>query len=139
MRVERAFCFVAVVAGLLASGGASLAAPSPPMQVKLAGGPDGDPSGRGVATVTVDPAAPQVCYKVSTSLTNATMAHIHKGAASVSGPVVVPFANLADGKTEGCAAVTKEVAAELLAHPADYYVNVHTPQFPKGAIRGQLK
>lgn len=135
----RALCFATLAAGLLAIGGTSLAAPSPPMKVNLTGGPDGDPAGRGVASVTVDPDALQVCYNVSTSLTDANMAHIHKGAAGVSGPVVVPFANLADGKTQGCATVTKEVAGELLANPADYYVNVHTPQFPKGAIRGQLK
>ena len=139
MNVERIFCFTAVVATVLASGGTSLAAPSPPMQVKLAGGSGGDPSGSGVATVRVDPAAPQVCYTVSTSLKNATMAHLHKGAATASGPVVVSFANLKDGKTQGCATVSKKVASDLLAHPADYYVNVHTPQFPKSAIRGQLK
>jgi hypothetical protein len=109
------------------------------MEVKLTGGAGGDPNGGGVATVTVDPAAPQVCYTVSTSLTDAMMAHIHKGAAGVSGPVAVPFAPLAGGKSQGCAPVSKELADDLLAHPADYYVNVHTPQFPKGAIRGQLK
>jgi hypothetical protein len=139
MRVERLFFAVAAMTACLASGGTSLAAPSPPMQVKLAGGPDGDPKGGGVATVTVDPAALQVCYTVSTSLTNAMMAHIHKGAAGVSGPVAVPFAPPADGKTQGCAAVSKELADDLLANPANYYVNVHTPQFPKGAVRGQLK
>jgi hypothetical protein len=139
MSVERHFCAVGVFAVLLASGGASLAAPSPPMQIKLAGGPGGDAAGSGVATVTVDPAVPQACYNVSTSLTNATMAHIHKGAAGASGPVAVPFKNPTDGKTQGCAAVSQELANDLLAHPADYYVNVHTPQFPMGAIRGQLK
>ena len=29
-------------------------------------------------------------------------------------------------------------AAEILANPEDYYVNVHNEAFPNGAIRGQL-
>jgi hypothetical protein len=138
MRIQKALFGLAAAAAVSAAGGASLAAASAPMEVTLAGGADGDASGSGTATVTVDPAALKVCYKVATTLKDATMAHIHKGAAGVSGPVVVPFANPTDGKTSGCAPVSKAVADELLAHPADYYVNVHTPKFPKGAIRGQL-
>jgi hypothetical protein len=139
MRVGRSIGAAAGLALSLAAGGACLAAPSAPMQVKLAGGAEGDAKGSGVATVTVDQAVPQVCYTVATSLADATMAHIHKGAAGVSGPVAVPFAAPKAGKTEGCAKVSDELAVELLAHPAAYYINVHTPQFPKGAIRGQLK
>jgi hypothetical protein len=27
----------------------------------------------------------------------------------------------------------------IVAHPRDYYVNIHTGEFPGGAIRGQLR
>jgi hypothetical protein len=30
------------------------------------------------------------------------------------------------------------VVKAIAANPAKYYVNVHSPEFPKGAIRGQL-
>ena len=139
MGIERMVFAAAAGAALLATAGAGLAAPAAPMQVKLQGGAGGDAAGSGTASVTIDPAAPQVCYEVSSSLKDASMAHIHKGAAGVSGPVVVPFTNPTDGKTKGCAPVSRAVADDLLAHPSDYYVNVHTPQFPMGAIRGQLK
>jgi hypothetical protein len=139
MRVERGFCVFGALAILMASGGAALAAPSPPMVVSLTAGPGGDASGTGSATITIDPTASKVCYTLTTSLTDAQMAHIHKGAAGQSGPVVVPFADLSGGKTQGCATVSADVANALLANPADYYVNVHTPSYPGGAIRGQLK
>jgi hypothetical protein len=109
------------------------------MDIKLTGADKGDPAGSGTASVTVDGAAGKVCYKVATGLADATMAHIHKGAAGESGPVVVPFANLKDGKTEGCAPAAKPVTDDLAANPAGYYVNVHSTKFPAGAIRGQLK
>jgi hypothetical protein len=45
-----------------------------------------------------------------------------------------------DGTTEGC---TSDVAAAdiqmVLDNPAGFYVNLHTTDFPAGAIRGQLE
>jgi hypothetical protein len=135
----RIFTSTFAAAALALAATAATAAPGAPMQIKLTGADKGDPAATGTASVTVDAAAGQVCYKVATSITNATMAHIHKAPAGASGPVVVPFANLKEGKTEGCATAAKPVAEDLLANPADYYVNVHSPAFPAGAVRGQLK
>jgi len=68
-----------------------------------------------------------------------TMAHIHKGAAGVAGGVVVPLAPPTNGMSEGCAPLAADVLSAILATPSDYYVNIHTALFPKGALRGQLK
>jgi hypothetical protein len=103
--------------------------------------PAGDPVATGTATVRLRAGQGQACYKVAASNLGgpAIAAHIHKAAAGAAGPVVIPFATPgADGKAAGCAAVARSLVAQILAAPASYYVNVHTGEFPAGAIRGQL-
>jgi hypothetical protein len=113
------------------------------MQTELTGaaevpGPGAD-KGMGEATLSFDTDKNQVCYTLHAMGTDTpTMAHIHKGAAGVAGGVVVALTAPASGTSQGCAAVASDALADILAHPADYYVNVHTAQFPKGAMRGQL-
>ncbi|MDB5703068.1 MAG: hypothetical protein JWN66_184 [Sphingomonas bacterium] len=117
----------------------ALAADPVKLQATLAGSADTDPDGKGAATVTIDPGKNEVCYTLTVSgIDPATMAHIHKGAAGASGPVVVPFDAPTSGSSQGCKPATAEVVAAILASPGDYYVNVHNAAFPKGAIRGQL-
>lgn len=65
----------------------------------------------------------------------ATASHIHKGAAGSAGPVVVPLGGAF--QPSGC--TNSPTAKAILAHPEDYYVNIHTAKFPAGAIRGQLE
>ena len=100
----------------------------------------GDTDGRGTATVTVNPGQKRICYKLSvTNIAPATAAHIHEGARTVAGPVVVSLgAPNASGMRSGCVTVTRALALEILKDPGDYYVNVHNPAFPSGAVRGQL-
>jgi hypothetical protein len=100
----------------------------------------GDPDGKGMAQVTVDPTKLEVCHKLTVSGTApAAAAHIHRAAAGQAGPPVVPLTMPATGSSEGCSTVTAELATDLLANPQNYYVNVHTPEHPPGAVRGQLK
>lgn len=99
-------------------------------------GPGG---GSGTATVKVDEAKKQVCWDLSVKgLKDVTAAHIHKGAAGMNGPPVVPFTKPSDTGGKGCATAKDDVAKDLVANPANYYVNVHTKAEPAGAIRGQL-
>jgi CHRD domain len=66
--------------------------------------------------------------------------HIHRGAAGVNGPIIVP---LFDGSSDRrlftqFASITDEDAATVCADLAGHYVNYHTTDFRGGAIRGQL-
>ena len=71
--------------------------------------------------------------------------HIHKGTADVAGDVVVLLfedtAGLAGtGSYEGCTkGVKKKLIKKFGKKPDRYYVNIHTKEFPDGAIRGQLE
>ena len=99
-----------------------------------------DANGNGEFSGWFDAAKGQVCYTLGVgSLANPTMAHIHRGDAQTAGPVVVPLANPAQNISETCAPVAPALINEILANPASFYVNVHTTQYPKGAIRAQLK
>ena len=129
---------------LLAAAGLSPAIAAPvKMSIVLTGvaevpGP-GSIEGSGSADLNFDNEKAQVCYRLTSQGTDTpTMAHIHKGAVGVAGGVVVPLVAPAGGKSEGCASVAADVLAAILATPSDYYVNVHSAAFPKGALRGQL-
>jgi hypothetical protein len=99
----------------------------------------GDSDGAGNFSARVNPGQGQVCYTLTVSQIDiAAAAHIHKGAAGVAGPVVVTLDAPADGSSEACAAVTRDLAMALIQQPEDYYVNVHNLAFPRGAVRGQL-
>jgi hypothetical protein len=103
--------------------------------------PAGDVVGTGTATVHLRAGQAQVCYSLSVeNLSGAAVAaHIHKGGAGVSGPVVIPLATPAGGSAKGCVATTRALVRAILADTSSYYVNVHTGDFPGGAIRGQLE
>lgn len=102
----------------------------------------GDPDGTGSAAITVDSANGQVCYTLSVQ--NVTLpaqaAHIHRGAAGEPGDVVVPFdlAPDANGSATGCVAVEAALLTEIAQNPTGFYVNIHTSDFPDGALRGQV-
>jgi hypothetical protein len=103
--------------------------------------PAGDPVGTGEAVVRVRRGEGRVCYSIQAS--NITLpaagAHIHRGAAGATGPILVQFAAPGpQGTSRGCSAASRGLVAQLLANPARFYVNVHTTDFPAGAIRGQL-
>jgi CHRD domain-containing protein len=106
----------------------------------------GDPDGRGRAFVRLG--GGKACFVLEWSRISAPVAsHIHEGRAGVAGPVVVPFfqpgtnaASLPDtlSAVAGCVDVDRDLAGRIAASPRDFYVNIHTAEFPNGAVRGQL-
>jgi len=135
----------ALVAGLLAATvWASGASAQMSMTTTLSGAAEvpgpGSPTGAGTATVTPNPDQGTICYDLTVTLTPpAAAAHIHRGAADASGPVVVPFDAPTTGTSSGCAqGVDAALIQEIMANPSGFYVNVHNPEFQAGAIRGQL-
>ena len=110
-------------------------------EVTAAGVPNqGDLEGTGTAQVTVNVGQSRVCYELEVDdIAAATAAHIHVGASTTTGAIVVPLDAPSDGDSSGCATVTKELAKQLISNPDNYYVNVHNAEFPGGALRGQLR
>jgi len=104
--------------------------------------PPADPDGTGTATVTVDNATSQLCYTLAVQniALPAAAAHIHRGAAGVKGDVVVPFdvSPDASGNATSCVSVDAALLQEIANNPAGFYVNVHSSEFPDGAVRGQV-
>lgn len=109
--------------------------------------PAADADGFGAASVTfdiIDPAkantGAEVCWDLSYSNITGTpiAAHIHSGAAGVNGPIVVTFSSLDPSSASNCASLDPPQAQLIMNNPANFYVNVHTTDFPNGAIRGQL-
>jgi CHRD domain len=126
-------------AALLFSAGVAFAAPQTLTANLSSSNEVGGAAGlSGTATVTVDPSSGQVCAKVTSNVTGAVAMHIHKGASGANGPVVVPLDVKSINGASICATATAALATAIAADPAGYYVNIHTPAKPAGALRGQL-
>jgi hypothetical protein len=102
--------------------------------------PTGDPNASGTASIKTR--GSEVCYDLRWSGVEATASHIHRGAAGKTGDIVVNFfaedSALAGNSKSGCVQADAEVVAAIASKPSNYYVNVHSADFPKGEIRGQL-
>jgi hypothetical protein len=114
---------------------------------KLSGGvevPAGDPNATGTALFRLSPSEGLVCFHVVVNgeAQPIVAMHIHQAPAGTAGPVVVPLitptANGSAQESKGCVAADPSLIRQIIASPAQFYVNVHTKTFPAGAARGQL-
>jgi len=102
-------------------------------------GADTGASGFFSYTVTGD----QLCYTLEARDLSAPAlaAHVHLAPRNIAGAIVIPLV-VGSGTTwtvQTCTGASPTLLQAVAADPGGYYVNVHTPAFPGGEIRGQLK
>jgi hypothetical protein len=99
----------------------------------------GDPDAVGAALITLDSSTGQVCVRFHVrNVDPLTAAHIHVGPPHVAGPVVIPLPVPVDGFVSGCVTASTALVQRIIDNPQNFYVNVHNPMYPGGAMRGQL-
>ncbi|MEV7143160.1 CHRD domain-containing protein [Streptomyces tauricus] len=111
-------------------------------EVPVEGGPAvGDKDGHALALMRIQ--GDQVSYAFTfAGVRTPTLGHLHKGVKGVNGEVKIPFftKKLEDGKKFVFGTVTvddKDLLAGIKANPENWYFNLHTGEFPGGAVRGQ--
>ncbi|HEX8525919.1 CHRD domain-containing protein [Allosphingosinicella sp.] len=101
--------------------------------------PAGDPDGMGGAHLVINDTLNRICTDLEVrNIGPVTAAHIHRGAAGVNGPPVVTLDAPDDDDSDDCDTVEDALVDEIVRNPSGFYVNVHTADYPAGAIRGQL-
>lgn len=114
----------------------------------------GDPNGKGIGYVFgIDGDATTLCYSMIVDkiqlvpVGDGMAAHIHEGVRDTNGPVVAVLAGPEDGNAADCLTEGEEgkfptgeagIVQRILNNPSDFYINIHNPEFPAGAIRGNL-
>jgi hypothetical protein len=111
-------------------------------EVPVEGGPAvGDKDGHALALMRIQ--GDQVSYAFTfTGIRTPTLGHLHKGVKGVNGDVKIPFftKELEDGRKFAHGTVTVEdhdLLEGIKANPRNWYFNLHTAEFPGGAVRGQ--
>ena len=131
---------VPVATGLI--GGSSA---NQPLFAELLGSSErptkGDRNGRGSATVII-PTSRKICTAILVDgIRTPNAAHIHRGGRNVAGPVTIALKHPRSGRagtSVGCTTGPSSTLLDIARNPSRYYINVHTTDFPAGAIRGQL-
>jgi hypothetical protein len=100
----------------------------------------GDRDGRGAASGILDEG--KLCFGLSVkNIDSPVAAHIHRGTSSKNGPVVLTLVEPLQGdpgSSTGCVDISSSLQRSLTRNPRNYYWNVHTQDFPGGAVRGQV-
>ncbi len=116
---------------------------------------DADDNITGTAFVALNIDANIVCADIQMNATgsdpgsyqDSAGSHLHEGGPDVAGPVVVPWDAVSDETlaSSSCSGPATDEggddltsAQEVSDAPEEYYVNVHSSNFPNGAARGQL-
>lgn len=100
----------------------------------------GDPDGAARVEITVSDELGQICWDLDNiaNIDTITAAHIHRGVKGTNGPPVFTLRRANEGGFKGCTDIAEWTQYRIEKDPYNFYVNVHTIQYPGGAIRGQL-
>ena len=100
----------------------------------------GDADGYATAEISISDETGQICWDINDvrGIGPITAAHVHRGAAGVNGPPVFTLRPSNEGEYQGCTDASEWAQDRIEGNPMAFYVNVHTAQYPNGAIRGQL-
>jgi hypothetical protein len=139
---------LAVLVAAFAAGTSSAVAAVQAFPIQLEGA---DPDGSGVAIVRVDPDRNRVCYTIvvrnigepaEPPASGLGAAHIHVlPTGGIAVDLDAEFRAAGRSGTyiaDDCVDADSATIDALLANPASYYVNVHTAEFPGGAVQGSL-
>ncbi len=105
----------------------------------------GNPFGRGGATISIKGSL--ICVGIVTVDSGvATGAHIHAGRKGENGPIVLTLptptpiqpGSVFASSSSSCQQADQALLDGVRYRAKKYYVNVHTTDFPNGALRGQL-
>lgn len=98
----------------------------------------GDPDGRGRAQMKVNVAEELFCFQLDLiGLSEVVGGHIHVGLVVESGPIVIDL-ELPENGLDGCVHAGRATLVNIARNPQAFYINIHTDEFPNGAIRDQL-
>ena len=104
----------------------------------------GDEDATGFASLRLNQGRGRICFDISWADVDGTVtaAHIHEAPPGEPGDVVVPLFEgeyeSTDSESACVTGVARSLIKDIRTNPTDYYVNVHSTDFPGGAIRGQL-
>ena len=99
--------------------------------------------GSGAAAISANRENTRLCVAIVVNLIDRpTAAHLHEAPAGKNGPIVATLAAPAAGNpgTSGICVATPDRAMvqRLRDRPSNFYVDVHTGDFPAGSVRGQV-
>jgi hypothetical protein len=144
----RLVALVALVAALAVATVAAADDGGRPFTTALTGAAEvpgpGDPNASGTASLRLNPGQGEVCFDISWADVDGEVfaSHIHVGTATEAGPVVITLFTGSfggSGSVSDCVDADRDLLRAILQTPENYYVNVHSrPNFPGGAVRGQL-
>ncbi|MBO2450294.1 CHRD domain-containing protein [Actinomadura barringtoniae] len=103
----------------------------------------GDPDGRGTAFARSHDGMISWGFTWA-SIGQPTVGHIHQGAKGMNGPVAADLFEAPSGLPAGVTGlagmtpVRGDIARKVMRSPDGFYANLHTAEFPGGAVRGQF-